>query len=136
MTDHVERSSANTADSVRLGQAIILPSSFDGGPRAKHEHYQDAMAMSRAIGRLDLFITFTANPKWPEIVQFLRGEPKGRTASDIPHVVCRIFFIKLMQFIQEINSGKVFGDVLGYTFTIEFQKRGLPHAHCIFILCK
>ncbi|XP_015115936.1 uncharacterized protein LOC107040377 [Diachasma alloeum] len=136
LIDHVEQSTLNTSDHIRLGQAMILPSSFDGGPRAKHQHYQDAMAMSREIGRPDLFITLTANPKWDEIVNFLRMLPAGYTPSDIPYFVCRVFYMKLCQFIDEIKSGKIFGKVLCYTCTIEFQKRGLPHGHLIWVLCK
>ena len=29
----------------------------------------------------------------------------------------------------------VLGRLLGYVYTIEFQKRGLPHAHILIILC-
>ena len=31
-------------------------------------------------------------------------------------------------------SGKIFGNILAYVYTIEFQKRGLPHAHMLFVL--
>uniref|UniRef100_A0A6N2NIG4 Helitron helicase-like domain-containing protein n=1 Tax=Salix viminalis TaxID=40686 RepID=A0A6N2NIG4_SALVM len=46
---------------------IILPSSFTGGPRYMINNYQDAMAICRAFGNPDLFITFTCNTKWPKI---------------------------------------------------------------------
>jgi hypothetical protein len=29
--------------------------------------YQDGMAIVRKLGKADLFVTFTCNPKWPEI---------------------------------------------------------------------
>ena len=35
------------------------------------ERQQDAMAYTRQFGRLDLFITVTTNPKWPEILESL-----------------------------------------------------------------
>lgn len=50
-----------------IGRAVILPSSFTGGPRYMHERTQDAMTYVRKYGRPDLFITFTCNPSWPEI---------------------------------------------------------------------
>ena len=31
-------------------------------------------------------------------------------------------------------SGKIFGNILAYVYTIEFQKRGLPQAHMLFVL--
>nr|XP_042913037.1 uncharacterized protein LOC122273048 [Parasteatoda tepidariorum] len=134
LIDHVQYSSANTSDFVRLGRAVVLPSSFVGSPRAMQQHFQDCMALSRDVRRPDLFVTFTANPQWPEITEYLSQLPTGFTASDIPHVVVRAFYCRFEEFVKEIAAGKVFGKVMGYTFSIEFQKRGLPHAHCLFIL--
>jgi hypothetical protein len=45
-----------------VGQRIILPSSFTGGPRQMHKLYQDGMAIVRVFGKPDLFITITCNP--------------------------------------------------------------------------
>jgi len=36
--------------------------------------------------------------------------------------------------MDDIRKGKIFGDVSGFVYTIEFQKRGLPHAHLLLIL--
>jgi len=47
----------------QVGQMVILPSSFTGGPRYMHEKTQDAMTYVRHYGRLDLFITFICNPR-------------------------------------------------------------------------
>ncbi|KAK9053094.1 hypothetical protein SSX86_029724 [Deinandra increscens subsp. villosa] len=49
-----------------VGQRIVLPSTFTGSPRYMVQNYQDAMALCRTYGNPDLFITFTANPNWPE----------------------------------------------------------------------
>ncbi|MCO5553366.1 hypothetical protein L7F22_006887 [Adiantum nelumboides] len=54
-----------------VGRRIVLPSSFTGGPRHMYQLYQDAMAIVRAKGKPDLFITFTCNPNWPEVTQAL-----------------------------------------------------------------
>lgn len=35
------------------------------------ENYEDAMSIVRALGKPDLFITFTCNPLWPDIQQEL-----------------------------------------------------------------
>lgn len=50
------------------GRMFILPSTFSGSPRNMHQHCQDAMAIVRRFGIPHYFITFTCNPKWPEIV--------------------------------------------------------------------
>lgn len=62
-------------DAQNVGRRIILPSTFTGGPRYLHEYAQDSLTYVRHFGRPDLFITFTCNPKWPEIIELL-GEQK------------------------------------------------------------
>ncbi len=36
--------------------------------------------------------------------------------------------------MEAVIKDKIFGEVVAHVRVIEFQKRGLPHAHCIFIL--
>lgn len=64
-------SNQDNADPTNLGQRIILPSSYTGGPRYMFEKQQDAMCYVRQYGRPDLFVTITTNPKWPEITDNL-----------------------------------------------------------------
>ena len=59
------------ADVNQLGQMVVLPSSFTGGPRYMHERTQDAMTYVRHYGRPDLFITFSCNPRWEDITKNL-----------------------------------------------------------------
>ena len=33
------------------------------------ERYHDAMAVVRKLGKPDLFVTFTCNPKWREVTE-------------------------------------------------------------------
>ncbi|XP_077232073.1 uncharacterized protein LOC143866284 [Tasmannia lanceolata] len=42
-----------------IGQRLVLPSSFTGGPRYMAQAFQDAMAICQWYGPPDLFITFT-----------------------------------------------------------------------------
>ena len=65
---------------------VILPDSFTGGPRAMQGLYHDAMAVIRKLGKPDLFITFTCNPKWPEI---LTAVCVGQTASERSDIIAR-----------------------------------------------
>jgi len=118
---------ANPAD---LGKRTILPSSFSGGTRYMQQLCQDALAINRYFGGGDLFITMTANPAWPEIKDALLY---NQTAAERPDLITRVFHAKLHSLIQDIKKG-VLGDTLGYLYTIEFQKRGLPHAHIIVFL--
>ncbi|RWS25337.1 uncharacterized protein B4U80_04936 [Leptotrombidium deliense] len=132
LVDHISNRAANASDNVRLGNILILPSTFQGSARAMQMLYHDAMAISRKIGRPDLFITMTCNPKWPEITRYLQTLPPSTTANDIPHFTCRIFYQKAMSLINDLES--VFGKKRAFIYTIEFQKRGLPHMHLLVTL--
>ena len=114
-----------------LGKRVILPSSFVQGARYKQQNFQDSMAIVREFGKPDLFPTMTANPHWPEILACLAP---GEKPQDRPDIVNRVFFLKLQQLIDLIAKYEVFGKVSSLIWVIEFQKRGLPHAHLLVIL--
>ncbi|XP_031116779.1 uncharacterized protein LOC116020446 [Ipomoea triloba] len=86
----------------------------------------------RHKGYPNLFITFTCNPKWSEIQRFM--EKCNLNAEDRPDIVSRVFKMKLDALVKEIRNGKLFGIVTAVVYTIEFQKRGLPHAHILIFL--
>ena len=77
------------------------------------------------------FITMTCNPNWAEITREL--EP-GQDAKDRPDLVCRVFHMKLQELFKDIFDRGVLGRAAAYTYSIEYQKRGLPHAHILLIL--
>ena len=118
------------ADWNQLGKRYILPSSFTGSTRNMQQHLQDALAINRFYGGGDLFITMTANPDWPEITSALL---QGQASTDRPDLVVRVFCAKLHSLINDIKKG-VLGSYAAHLYTIEFQKRGLPHAHIIVFL--
>jgi hypothetical protein len=106
-----------------IGQRIILPSSFTGGPRYLYQNYQDSIAICRKYGCPDLFVTFTSNATWPEIMEALSSIP-GQQPSDRPDIVNRVFKMKLnilmddikkKEFFRPINAGN--NDVLSHTPT-------------------
>ncbi|XP_021991288.1 uncharacterized protein LOC110888052 [Helianthus annuus] len=111
-----------------IGQRIVLPATFTGSPRYMIQNYQDAMALCRAFGNPDLFVTFTANPKWPEIEDMV-SLISGQKSHDCADVVSRVFKLKLTFLIEDIMKKQIFGNCKAVVYTIEFQKRGLPHAH-------
>ncbi|MBW0554639.1 hypothetical protein O181_094354 [Austropuccinia psidii MF-1] len=115
------------------GKKIVLPSAFIGGPRDMTQLYQDVMALVKNFGRPSLFITITANLKWPEIQATLKG---NEAPSDHPDLVARVFQLRLNVLLWDLIVNKHIGTVLSYVYTIEFQKRGLPHAHIIMILAE
>ena len=48
-------------------------------------------------------------------------------------IVARVFKMKLDQMLKEIEVDEIFGPVAGLCYSIEYQKRGLPHAHILII---
>ncbi|KAL8624599.1 hypothetical protein ACOMHN_045134 [Nucella lapillus] len=128
LRDHVHQGDEHAANAEDIGRLIILPSSFTGGPRYMFERTQDAMTYVRKYGRPDLFVTFTANPSWMEITSELMP---GQGSQDRHDITARVFNLKLNKLKELIMEGRVFGDVQCYMHTIEWQKRGLPHAHIL-----
>ena len=118
-------------ENVKIGKTIVLPSSFQGSPRNMKEKYSDAMALVSTFGKPDLFITFTTNPHWKEIEENLY---EGQNYSDRPDLVARVFNLKLKELMTDLMKREIFGKTIAHCYAIEFQKRGLPHAHVLIIL--
>ncbi|XP_048605186.1 uncharacterized protein LOC106367134 [Brassica napus] len=117
-------------DASKLGTKVILPSSFTGSPRYMSEKYQDAMAICRWYGNPNLFFTFTANPNWVEVKEHLEVYG-GDLANNRPDLECRVFKLKLEELMSDFKKGVFFPKPAAFVYTIEFQKRGLPHAHIL-----
>lgn len=115
----------------KIGKRIVLPASFIGGPRDMRRRYLDAMALVQRFGKPDLFITMTCNSEWKEIKDELKH---GQRPQDRPDLTSRIFRSKLEDLKDQIFKKEIFGKVAAYVYVIEFQKRGLPHAHMLIIL--
>ncbi|KAK1694682.1 hypothetical protein QYE76_011379 [Lolium multiflorum] len=86
----------------------------------------DAMALVRKYGKPDIFLTMTCNPNWDEINRELYP---GQTPQDRPDLVVRVFRAKLEELQKDI-----LGKVKAHVYVVEFQKRGLPHAHFLLIM--
>ncbi|KAL4090226.1 hypothetical protein QTP88_025121 [Uroleucon formosanum] len=116
------RDAINTdGNAQNVGRMTILPAIYIESPRNMHEYAQDAMSYVRHYGTADLFITFTCNPHWIEIKQELF--PK---LSPID-----LEMKSLMNFIVKYY---VFGETRCWMYSVECQKRGLPHAHILIWL--
>ena len=114
-----------------IGRRTILPSSYIGGARHMHGIFQDSMAIARYFKKIDLFITVTANPRWAEVQRELLP---GQDPSDRPDLIARIFQLKKEAILRDIVKNGVFGRPVAKIYTIEFQKRGLPHMHLLIFL--
>ena len=121
-------------DPRNVGQKVILPATFTGGPRHMFERQQGAMTYVSNYGRPDLFIKMTTNPKWIKIlIQQHLGQ--GEQAHDRPDLTVRVFKLKLKKLMDMLKNG-AFGQLQAWLYSIEYQKRGLPHAHILLWLRK
>ncbi len=91
----------------------------------------DIIATSNKMRHPDIFLSMTCNPNWTEVRRSLVPRQSPRDRLDLS---ARVFSLKLKALIEAVIKDKIFGEVVAHVRVIEFQKRGLPHAHCIFIL--
>ncbi|XP_058742334.1 uncharacterized protein LOC131614800 [Vicia villosa] len=127
-----ELNSNSVTQGSSTGKRVVLPSSYVGSRRYMDQLYFDGMAICSYVGFPDLFITFTCNPNWPEIQRYVRQS--NLKPADRPDIICRVFKMKFDELLSDLTKKSVMGKVLAYMYTIEFQKRGLPHAHIIIFL--
>lgn len=123
-----------------------LSSSFFGSPRFLREKKNDSLHIVNRKGMPLFFITLTCSKEWAE---FRRVLTAGQEPSDSPVWTSRIFNAKLNVFLERLKNGSLFSNCRrgkkfafglrggpgdkGYCIhVVEFQKRGLPHAHICF----
>ena len=117
-------------DPQNVGQRVILPLSFTGGPRYMFERQQDAMTYVRQVGKVGLLITMATNLKWNEITTHLTPGPKAHDRPDLTVRVSRLKLQKLMTLFRTV----CFGKTQAWLYSIEFQKGGLLHGHILLWL--
>lgn len=97
------------------------------------------MAIVRRLRGPEFFITMTCNPEWPEFkeaarISFEDGSTFEQLAQDRPDLIARIAKLKFDGLINDLDKKQIFGKVSAFVYTIEFQKRGLPHMHLLLIM--
>lgn len=117
-------------DGKDAGRLWRIPSNIRGSDRYRKEKVQLGMAHVFRLGIPTLFITFTANCNWPEITSRL---PPGHKWYHHPELVAEVFQLKLQELIRGLKGGTYFNGRKAQfiQYCIEFQKRGVPHAHIL-----
>ena len=134
----------NAAEEPGRGNSVpsYLSQSIHGSRRHLRERAHNALALVSHFGHPTLFITLTCNPRWEEITEQLL---KGQSSFDRPDLVCRIFHAKLQAYLKNLRAGKYFHEwktvdgvrtkvpiAVEYELeVIEYQHRGMPHAHIV-----
>ncbi|KIK35023.1 hypothetical protein CY34DRAFT_26716 [Suillus luteus UH-Slu-Lm8-n1] len=117
-------------DNILNNDRWLLHSSFSSGPQHMYQMLQDSLAICRFCLKPDLFLMMTANGSWPEITENLLP---GQSAVDHPDLVAHVFYQKQQALLKKVRAG-YYGKVAGLVYTIEYQKRGLPHMHLLIFL--
>jgi len=58
----------------------------------------------------------------------------GQTPQDRPDIVARVYHVKLIDLHDFLIKKGHFGKVAAWAHVTEFQKRGLPHEHFLFVM--
>ncbi|XP_029639685.1 uncharacterized protein LOC115214794 [Octopus sinensis] len=125
---NLEDAMCQDGDAANVGKRIILPSTFIGSPRYMNKRMQDAMTYRGKFGKPDLFVTFTCNPTWPEIKENVFA---GQLPEHRHDIVACIFHAKLKKMLFLLKVLHIFGPLSAWMYTVEWQKRGLPHVHML-----
>ncbi|XP_022843113.1 uncharacterized protein LOC111366630 [Olea europaea var. sylvestris] len=96
----------------KIGKKVVLPRSFTCGPRDMLRRYLDVMALVQ------------------QIKQELKHNDKVQNRPDL---IVRVFRAKLEELKNDLYKRNIFGSIIAHIYVIEFQKRGLPHAHLLLI---
>ena len=70
--------------------------------------YHDAMTICRHYKNPDLFITFTCNAQWPEIVNAFKDDV-GTHGEDKRMIIARDFKMRLEMLKEDLRDTKYFG---------------------------
>ncbi|GJS83376.1 DNA helicase [Tanacetum coccineum] len=84
---------------------------------------------------LGLYDAISRGDRWGIMVGLIILLPSaftgGLTPADRADIVCRVFQQKVKDFVKFLKEVKTFGCDAAVLYTIEFQKRGLPHCHTL-----
>ena len=99
----------------------MFPATYVGSDRFIRRKRQDEMALAVELGHPEVFMKFTCNLKWSEIIaecEWTNTKPEGR-----PDIYNRVFGMKNKEAMRYVKVTKLFGKVVGDVKVIEFQKQ-------------
>ena len=103
-----------------------------GGKRDMLRRYYDAMCVCQKLGKPTYFVTVTCNPYWAEVR--VACVQSGQSYMERPNIVALVFALKLAALRADLYQHGFLGQSIAHLDVIEFQKRGLPHAHILLVM--
>ncbi|KAL3088235.1 hypothetical protein niasHS_009532 [Heterodera schachtii] len=119
-----------------IGRVIMTDEHFRGSRQFYQKEFANCMTICREIGKPDLLITFTMDPECQELAMLLPIDNNGQQQQwyDRPDIVTRLFIDKLAELKRDLTVRMVMGPLKGWFYSVEHQKRGMPHVHICLIL--
>jgi hypothetical protein len=113
----------------------FLGDSFTGSKRHLKKQATNALHVVSQKGSSHIFATLTTNKSWPEFEEVVWPDSD---VFDMPAIVAEVFHARLQAFLHNLRHGKYFGNdkTVFIVRVIEYQERGLPHAHIVIRLEK
>lgn len=81
-----------------------------------HRMYLDCMSICKFYGFPDLFITFTCNPKKPELTRYF--EKYNLRSKDRPELYCRLFKVKLDKLMDDLTKKHLLGKTVSGAYFV------------------
>ena len=121
----------NTSNDDYYKYGTLLPATITGSKSYMKTKWLQLLAIVRAKGPGDLFVTLTANDSWDVLKSILQQYENN---SPILHPVdVSEYFFKRFEALHDILQSKksVFGEVEYWWYRVESQNRGALHIHMI-----
>jgi hypothetical protein len=110
------------------GLRTFIPSSLTDSNEYWKEVATKCFTISTQFGAPTFFLTFTMNPYWADFQALKRSDGQYSDSS----MAALVFKSKIFALMKFIRSRKILGTVSAFVWRIEYQRRGLPHAHVLF----
>jgi hypothetical protein len=110
---------------LECGVRNFIPLSLTDRDEYWHTVATKCFAISSQFGCSTFFLTFSMHPHWPDY-QALKLNSGNWSDSTVMSIV---FKSKLSALITFLQDRKVLGLINAFVWRVEYQKRGLPHAH-------
>eukprot|EP00918_Siedleckia_nematoides_P005826 GHVU01012748.1.p1 GENE.GHVU01012748.1~~GHVU01012748.1.p1 ORF type:complete len:1670 (-),score=111.61 GHVU01012748.1:639-5648(-) len=122
----------------QVGKQYILPGTHVGSIRDVTARFHRAMAMTMKKGAPRVLVTMTMNRNWPELKEAMIKDPNTQepigVVQDRPDLIARVFQAKKRRLLEMVTKEGVFGTCIGFCWSQEYQKKGLPHIHLLVVL--
>jgi len=117
------------------GSRSYCPASVTGSRRFLREKARNALHIVTELGPHEHFLTVTCNTQWPEFETLI---PKDTTIYQCPDIVSEVFHNRLNKLLVDLRNGYFHNErkTMYDVYVIEYQNRGLPHAHIVYKLSK